>query len=200
MYEKVGDLSNVQHRNYSSMLFYSLICFAKLSIFNKTATSFKARWNHKVCSRFVSMFNLSPACFGFGASSFKGGFTLSKLTWSKFNQLRPKCCLHYQSCSKFLIAVSRFWREILITHSYFQDNGSYWWAVFCFCNLYLSEEGWGQGKGVFGHGTGCAATHKVVPMLLYYKNFIGMNIKIINADSSEFPTKCPCAFVYIYLC
>ena len=69
-----------------------------------------------------------------------------------------------------------------------------------FCNLYLSEEGWGQGKGVFGQGTGCAATHKVVHMLLYYKNLIGMNIKIINADSSEFPAKCPCTFVYIYLC
>ena len=27
-----------------------------------------------------------------------------------------------------------------------------------------------------------------------------MNIKIIYADSSEFPAKCPCAFVYIYLC
>ena len=37
-------------------------------------------------------------------------------------------------------------------------------AVFCFCNLYLSEEGWGQGKGVFGQGTGCAAAHKVVHM------------------------------------
>ena len=72
--------------------------------------------------------------------------------------------------------------------------------MFFFCNLYLSEEGWGQGKGVFGQGTGCAADHKVVHMLLYYKNLIGMNIKIINADSSEFPAKCPCAFVYIYLC
>ena len=131
---------------------------------------------------------------------YQGGFTLSKLTLSKFDQLWPKCCLHYQSCSKFLIAVSRFWLEIFITHSYFQDNESYWWAVFCFCNLCLSEEGWGQGNGVFGQGTGCAATHKVVYMLLYYKNLIGMNIKIINADSSEFPAKCPCAFVYIYLC
>ena len=131
--------------------------------------------------------------------SCKGEFTLSKLTWSKFDQVWPKCCLHYQSCSKFLIAVARFWQEILITHSYFQDNGSYWWAVFCFCNLYLSE-GWGQGKGVFGQGTGCAAAHKVVHMLLYYKNLIGMSIKIICADSSEFPAKCPCAYVYIYLC
>ena len=69
----------------------------------------------------------------------------------------------------------------------------------CFCNLYLSEEGWGQGSGVFGQGTGCAAVHKVVHMLLYYKNLIEMNIKIINADSSEFPTKGACAFVYIYL-
>ena len=42
--------------------------------------------------------------------------------------------------------------------------------------------------------------HKVVHMLLYYKNLIGMNIKIVNADSSEFPAKCPCEFVYIYLC
>ena len=28
-------------------------------------------------------------------------------------------------------------------------------------------------------------------MLLYYKNLIGMNIKVINADSSEFSAKCP---------
>ena len=47
---------------------------------------------------------------------------------------------------------------------------------------------------------GCAAAHKVVHMLLYYKNLIGMDIKIINADSSGFPAKFPCAFVYIYLC
>ena len=36
-------------------------------------------------------------------------------------------------------------------------------------------------------------------MLLYCKNLIGMIIKIIYADSSEFPAKCPCAFVYICL-
>ena len=56
-------------------------------------------------------------------------------------------------------------------------------------------------KGVFGQGTGCATAHKVVHMLLYYKNLIGMNIKIINADSSEFPVMSMCInFVYIYLC
>ena len=130
----------------------------------------------------------------------KTGFTLSKLTWSKFDQVWPTLTKMLFTLSKFWIAVLRFWREILIIHSYFQDNGSYWWAVFCFFNLYLSEEGWGQGKGVFGQGTGCAAAHKVVHRLLYYKNLIGMNIKIIYADLSEFPAKCPCTFVYIYLC
>ena len=40
----------------------------------------------------------------------------------------------------------------------------------------------------------------VVHMLLYCKNLIGMNIKIFYADSSEFPAKCPYAFVCIYLC
>ena len=52
----------------------------------------------------------------------------------------------------------------------------------------------------FGQGTSSASIHKVVHMLLYCKNLIGMNRKIIYADSSEFPAKCPCAFVYIYLC
>ena len=66
--------------------------------------------------------------------------------------------------------------------------------------LLLLSEGWEQGKGVFGQGTGCAAVHKVVHMLLYFKNLIGMNKKKIYADSSEFPAKCSCAFVYIYLC
>ena len=34
-------------------------------------------------------------------------------------------------------------------------------------------------------------------MLLYCKNLIGMNIKIIYADSSEFPAKCPCACLHL---
>ena len=33
---------------------------------------------------------------------------------------------------------------------------------FLFCGTWLSEEGWGQDKGVFGQETGCAAVHKVV--------------------------------------
>ena len=39
----------------------------------------------------------------------------------------------------------------------------------------------------------------VVHVLLYCKNLVGMNIKISYADSSEFPAKCPCVFVCIYL-
>ena len=34
-------------------------------------------------------------------------------------------------------------------------------------------------------------------MLLCCKNLIGMNIKIIYADSSEFPAKCPCACLHL---
>ena len=67
---------------------------------------------------------------------------------------------------------------------------------FVFCVTWLSED-WGQGKGIFEQGTGNAAVHKVVHMLLYCKNFIGMNIKIIYADSSEFPKKCPCACLHL---
>ena len=37
--------------------------------------------------------------------------------------------------------------------------------------------------------------HKVVHMLFYCKNLIGMTIKILYVDSSEFPAKCPYAFV-----
>ena len=36
-------------------------------------------------------------------------------------------------------------------------------------------------------------------MLLFYKNLIGINIKIINADSSEFPAKCSCALPVLIL-
>ena len=53
--------------------------------------------------------------------------------WSKFDQRSN------HSGSKFLIALSRFWREILITMSYLQDNRSFWWAVICFCVLYLGQ-------------------------------------------------------------
>ena len=70
--------------------------------------------------------------------------------------------------------------------------------AFVIC-IYQKKAG-DKATGVFGQGTGCAAAHKVVHMLLYYKNLIGMNIKIINANSSEFPAKCPCVLVYIYLC
>ena len=42
-----------------------------------------------------------------------------KVNLVKVGQLWPRCCLHYQSCSKFLVAVSRFWREILITQLIF---------------------------------------------------------------------------------
>ena len=59
-----------------------------------------------------------------------------------------------------------------------------------------TRQRWGQGKGVFGQGTDSAAVDKVGHMLLHCKNLIGMNIKIIYADSSEFPAKWPCAFVY----
>ena len=77
------------------------------------------------------------------------------------------------------------------------------WFAFVICILcYMIIRGWGQDKYVFGQGTaaGCVAVHKVVHMLLYCKNLIGMNIEIFYADSSEFPTKCPCALVCIYLC
>ena len=71
--------------------------------------------------------------------------------------------------------------------------------AFVIC-IYPKKAGDNANMSLDGQGTGCATTHKVVHMLFYYKNLIGMNIKIINADSSEFPTKCPCTFVYIYLC
>ena len=60
--------------------------------------------------------------------------------------------------------------------------------AFVICILcYMIIRRLGQGKCVFGQGTGCVAVHKVVHMLLYCKNLIGMNIKIFYADSSEFP-------------
>ena len=73
------------------------------------------------------------------------------------------------------------------------------WFAFVFC-IYEKKAG-DKAKVSLDKGLhGCDAAHKVVHMLLYYKNLIGTNIKIINADSSEFPAKWSCAFVYIYLC
>ena len=59
--------------------------------------------------------------------------------------------------------------------------------AFVICILWLSEEGWGQGRGIFGQGTGCADIHKVVHMLFYCKNLIGMNIKLSTLILQNFP-------------
>ena len=67
--------------------------------------------------------------------------------------------------------------------------------AFVICILWLSEEGWGQGKGIYGQGTGCADIHKVVHMLFYCKNLIGMNIKLSTLILQNFP---PNVHVYLF--
>ena len=59
-------------------------------------------------------------------------------------------------------------------------------VVFILCYMVIRRLG--QDKSVFGQATGCATGHKVVHMLIYYKNLIKMNQVAYETELSGTPT------------
>ena len=139
----------------------------------------------------TSFFSTSRWVYTIEVNLVKVGQTLTKMLFTLWKLFKVFNCSF------------KIWWEILITLSYFQDmdpiNEQCFAFVICILCYRLSGS-WGQGKCIFGQGTGCVTFHKVVHMLFHCKNLIGMNIKIFYADTSEFPAKCLCAFVCIYPC
>ena len=88
-----------------------------------------------------------------------------------------KRCLHHQSVSKCLIALSRFWREILITKSYFLENRSYGWAVLRFvicisCYMVIRRLGTRQKSLWTYHATSQQElTQLILQFLLFFFSF-----------------------------
>ena len=103
--------------------------------------------------------------------------------------------LHYQSfSSKSLVKVWPTLTEMLFTlsklfsvfnssfnilagNSHYRDNGSYWWAVFCFCNLYFVFHEYQKAGDKTKESLDkrcCATAHKykyvMRIMLLHYRN------------------------------
>ena len=86
---------------------------------------------------------------------------------ANFNLLWPKCCSHYQRLLQFQDFGRKFSLHIHISSIMDPINEQcFAFVIFILCYMTIRRRLRGQGKGVFGQGTGCAAVHKLYATLL----------------------------------